>query len=186
MVFSLKKDARRVMAVLPKRFERFGLRLHPEKTRLIDFRRCQLTTQAGDSGQDSKRKVFDLLGFTHYWGRTRRGGFVVKRKTAKDRFGRSLKRVAQWCRNNRHLPLGVQHQNLIRKLQGYYQYYGITGNQRALARFLYELKRIWRKWLARRSQKRDISWDRFICILTRYPLPEPNMRRLAESLAVSP
>ena len=186
MVFTLEKDARKVMAVLPKRFGRFGLSLHPEKTRLLDFRRPQLTASLGISGQDRKPKVFDFLGFTHYWGKTRGGGYAVKRKTAKDRFGRSLKRVGQWCRNNRHLPLGIQHQNLTRKLQGYYQYYGIMGNQRALTRFLYELKRIWRKWLARRSQKRNMPWDRFIRLLTRYSLPEPHMRRLAEPIAARP
>jgi len=127
MVFSLEKDARRVMAVLPKRFGRFGLSLHPEKTRWIDFRRPQPTPRAGNFGQDREPKVFDLLGFTHYWGKTRRGGCAVKRKTAKDRFGRSLKRVGQWCRNNRHLSLGIQHQNLTRKLQGYYQYTASRG-----------------------------------------------------------
>jgi len=186
MVFSLEKDAKRVMAVLTKRFGRFGLSLHPEKTRLVDFRRPKLTNQQGGSEQGSWPAVFDLLGFTHYWGKTRNGNLAVKRKTAKDRFGRSLRKVVQWCRNNRHLPIGVQHQNLIRKLQGYYQYYGVIGNHRALTRFLYEVKRVWRKWLDRRSQKRSMYWERFVRLLARYPLPEPPLTRLVAQIAVRP
>ena len=93
MVFSLEKDAKKVMAVFPKRFVRFGLSLHPEKTRLVDFRRFKQTSYEGSPGPYPKPGIFDLTGFTHYWGKTRKGGLVVKRKTAKDRFGRSLKRV---------------------------------------------------------------------------------------------
>ena len=186
MVFSLENDARRVMAVLAKRFGRFGLSLHPEKTRLVDFRRPKQTDQQGDSGQGSGPAVFDFLGFTHYWGKTRKGNLAVKRKTAKDRFGRSLRKVVQWCRNNRHLPIGVQHQNLIRKLRGYYQYYGVIGNRRALTRFLYEVKRAWRKWLDRRSQKRNMYWERFVRLLARYPLPEPPLTRLVAQIAARP
>jgi len=186
MVFSLEKDAKKVMAVLPKRFGRFGLGLHPEKTRLVDFRRPKQTLYEGSPGSCPKPGIFDLLGFTHYWGKTRKGGLVVKRKTAKDRFGRSLSRAAKWCRNNRHLPLRIQYQTLVRKLQGYYQYYGIIGNHQALSRFLYEVKRVWRKWLDRRSQKRSMSWDRFVRLLDRYPLPEPSLTRLVVPVAARP
>jgi len=186
MVFSLESDAKRVMAVLAKRFGRFGLSLHPDKTRLVDFRRSRQTDRQGEAGQGSGPAVFDLLGFTHYWGKTRKGNLAVKRKTAKDRFGRSLRKVMQWCRNNRHLPIRVQHQNLIRKLQGYYQYYGVIGNHRALTRFLYEVKRVWRKWLDRRSQKRSMYWERFIRLLARYPLPEPVLTRLVAQIAARP
>ena len=120
MVFSLERDARKVMSVLPKRFGRFGLSLHPEKTRLVYFRCPKQTSCEGSLGQGSGPAVFDLLGFTHYWGKTQKGGLAVKRKTAKDRFGRSLRKVVQWCRNNRHLPIRVQYKNLTRKLQYYY------------------------------------------------------------------
>jgi RNA-directed DNA polymerase len=186
MVFSLENDARRVMAVLAKRFGRFGLSLHPEKTRLVDFRRSKLTDQRGDSGQGSGPAVFDFLGFTHYWGKALKGNLAVKRKTAKDRFGRSLRKAVRWCRNNRHLPIGVQHQHLLRKLRGYYQYYGVIGNRRALTRFLYEVKRAWRKWLDRRSQKRDMYWERFVRLLARHPLPEPPLTRSVVPLAARP
>ncbi len=186
MVFSLENDARRVMAVLAKRFGRFGLSLHPEKTRLIDFRRCRRADHQGDSEEGSGPAVFDFLGFTHYWGKTRKGNLAVKHKTAKDRFGRSLRKVVQWCRNNRHLPIGVQHQHLLRKLRGYYQYYGVIGNRHALTRFLYEVKRTWRKWLDRRSQKRNMYWERFVRLLARYPLPEPPVIRWGATLAARP
>jgi group II intron reverse transcriptase/maturase len=186
MVFSLEKDAKRVMAVLAKRFMRFGLNLHPDKTRLVDFRRSRQTDHQGGSGQGSEPAGFDFLGFTHYWGKTQKGNLAVKRKTAKDRFGRSLRKVVQWCRNNRHLPIGVQHQNLIRKLRGYYQYYGVIGNRQALTRFLYEVKRVWRKWLDRRSQKRTMYWERFVRLLVRYPLPEPSLARLVAQIAARP
>ena len=186
MVFSLESDAKRVMAVLPKRFGRFGLSLHPEKTRLVDFRRPRHTYQQRDSGDSSGRAVFDFLGFTHYWGKTLKGNLAVKRKTAKDRFGRSLRKVVQWCRNNRHLPIGVQHQSLIRKLRGHYQYYGVIGNRQALTRFLYEVKRTWRKWLDRRSQKRNMYWERFVRLLARYSLPEPPLARFVARIAAKP
>ena len=186
MVFSLEKDAKKVMAVLPKRFGRFGLSLHPEKTRLVDFRRPRQTSVEGSLGQDSGPGVFDLLGFTHYWGKTRKGCLAVKRKTAKDRFGRPLRRVVQWCRDNRHLSIRMQYQNLARKLQGYYQYYGIIGNRRALTRFLYEVKRVWRKWLDRRCQKGSMPWKRFVRLFDRYTLPEPTFTRLAVQIAARP
>jgi MoaA/NifB/PqqE/SkfB family radical SAM enzyme len=117
--------------------------------------------------------VLDLLGFTHYWGRTRRGGWAVKRKTAKDRFGRALKRVAEWCRVNRHLPVREQHQGLTLKLRGHFQYYGIIGNSQALKRFLFEVTRVWHKWLNRRSQRGNMPWDRFNRLLDRHSLPYP-------------
>jgi group II intron reverse transcriptase/maturase len=186
MVFSLERDARKVMSVLPKRFGRFGLNLHPEKTRLVDFRRPKQTGYEGSLGQGSGPGAFDLLGFTHYWGKTRKGGLAVKRKTAKDRFGRSLRRVVRWCRNNRHVPIRFQYHTLARKLQGYYQYYGIIGNHHAVTCFLYEFKRVWRKWLDRRSQKRSMPWERFVRLLDRYPLPEPSLPRLGVPIAARP
>jgi len=144
-----KADADRVMAVLPKRFERFALRLHPEKTSLIRFTRPGPgNNRAGRSG------TFDFLGFTHYWVRSRKGIWVVKRKTAKDRFTRALKRVGQWCRTHRHFPVKEQHRVLVFKLREHAQYYYIRGNSSAVARFYQEVRRRWHKWLNRRSQRR--------------------------------
>jgi RNA-directed DNA polymerase len=165
MVFANEADARRVLNVLPQRFAKFGLTVHPEKTRLLWFGDPR---RPGGRGPGS----FNFLGFTHYWGRTRRGGWAVKRKTAADRFTRALRRVAEWCRRHMHEPLRRQHAMLRRKLQGHYGYYGITGNQVALSRFLFEVQRRWHWALARRSQ-RGLLWARFNRMLAAYPLPAP-------------
>ena len=93
--FSQEEDARRVLAVLPKRFGKYGLSLHPEKTRLIDFRKPR-GTGPSDSSASPRRRSFDLLGFTHYWAKSRRGYWVIKRKTATDRLSRAITRIGQW------------------------------------------------------------------------------------------
>lgn len=174
MVFALEGDARKVLEVLPKRFGRYGLRLHPEKTRLVQFRRPRDGSERGGGG-DVRPGSFDLLGFTHYWGKSRKGSWVVKRKTAKSRFRRALKSIAQWCRRARHERLTDQHRMLETKLRGHYNYYGITGNLPALTRLKYLVGRVWRKWLSRRSQKGRISWERFNRLLRVFPLPPPRI-----------
>lgn len=170
--FSLEEDARRVMDVLPKRFGKYGLALHPEKTRLVQFRPPRTSERDGSRGGSgpSQPGSFDLLGFTHHWAKSRRGHWVIKQRTAKDRFARSLKRMAEWCRLARHRPVRDQHRDLSRKLRGHYGYYGITGNWEALDRFRFEVGKVWRKWLGRRSQRRQ-SWDRFNQFLERFALP---------------
>ena len=167
LVFEREEDARRVLAVLSKRFAKYGLRLHPEKTRLVDFRS---PPRRGQDGSQRERS-FALLGFTHFWGRSRKGRWVVQRKTAKDRFTRALRDIGQWCRAHRHWPVAAQQAALYRKLTGHYAYYGITGNGRALDRFLYEVRRLWRKWLHRRSWRGRMTWDQFVRLTERYPLP---------------
>lgn len=167
MVFASARDAHRVMAVLPKRFGKYGLTLHPEKTRMVPFRRPQWHA----SKQPAQR--FDFLGFTHYWARSRKGHWVVKRQTASQRFSRAVRAVDEWCRRRRHWPVREQHAGLVRKLKGHCAYYGITGNSRALGRFHYELRRHWQRWLNRRSQRRRMPWARFARLLGVYPLPAP-------------
>ena len=168
--FSHEEDARRVLAVLAKRFEKYGLTLHPDKTRLIPFR----SPNRGDSRRDDSdgTGTFDFLGFTHVWTRTRRGGWCIRQQTAKDRFGRALRRISEWCQGSRHEPLTAQHTSLCRKVRGHYEYYGITGNSWALGRFRQEVQRVWHKWLAHRSQQ-PMTWERFNRILKRFPLPRP-------------
>jgi group II intron reverse transcriptase/maturase len=168
VIFEEERDARRVQEVLPKRFAKYGLTVHPEKTRLTEFRRPKWTDRKGKGD-------FTFLGFTHYWGKSRKGNWVIKRKTASKRFQRSLRAVTQWCRENRHETLRDQHQTLTRKLEGHYQYYGITGNFRCLASFLLLVRRTWFKWLNRRSQKKSLTWDKFAQILERFPLPRPRI-----------
>lgn len=163
MVFSDEADAREVLRVLPERFARYGLTLHSEKTKLVPFRR---------PGADDASATFDFLGFTHFWSRSRKGNQVVKQKTAKDRLNRSLKRVGLWCRRNRHLPVRLQHTYLSRVIRGHCGYFGITGNSFALRDFREGVRRLWCKWLRRRSNaaalKRREWWD---ALCKRYALP---------------
>ena len=175
LVFASEADARRVLAVLPKRFGRYGLTLHPEKTRLVDFRRPDRRDPPGSSQRGQRPGTFDLLGFTHHWGQSWRGGWVVTRRTMRQRFSRAIQAVARWCRAHRHEPVAEQHRALGRKLQGHYAYYGITGNARALQRFCDEVAHVWRAWLDRRSQRARMSWARFGRLRQHYPLPPPRV-----------
>ena len=167
LVFEREDDARRVLEVLAKRLAKYGLRLHPDKTRLVDFR----SPSQAQRGGSPRGRSFAMLGFTHFWGRSRKGRWVVKRKTAKERFSRALKAIDQWCRAHRHERVAQQCAALSRKVRGHYAYYGITGNVRALQRFLYETERRWRKWLNRRSWRARMTWERFDRMRKTYPLP---------------
>jgi RNA-directed DNA polymerase len=168
MVFETEEDARRVADVLPKRFEKYALRLHPEKTRLVRFKKPDgRETPKGESGATS----FDLLGFTHFWAKSQKGNWVVKKKTAKDRFSRTLKRISEWCRANRHLPIKEQHAALTRKLRGHDAYFGVTGNSPALSALRHRVHRIWFGWLRRRSWRSAWTWVRMNTLLARFPLP---------------
>jgi RNA-directed DNA polymerase len=168
--FTDGQDARRVMEVLPKRFGKYGLTLHPEKTRLVPFDR---PPRADNPPGGAKPETFDFLGFTHYWGRSWRGYWVVKRKTMSTRLSRSLRALSDWCRSHRHLPVREQHAHLTWKMRGHYAYYGLTGNGASLTQFWEAAKRIWKKWLGRRSQRAYFDWPRFVRLLERYPLPLP-------------
>src|SRR6202042_3599253 len=161
MGFSHEGDARRVMAVLSKRFAKYGLMIHPDKTRLVPFERPDHGPKPPDTKRRESPGTFDLLGFTHFWSRSRSGNWVVKQKTSDSRFSRGLKSVSQWCRFNRHLPMAAQHHTLCQKLRGHFAYYGITGNSVALSRFRWFVTGIWRKWLSRRRRQGTIPWDQF-------------------------
>jgi RNA-directed DNA polymerase len=175
ILFSHEADARRVMEVLPKRFGKYGLTVHPEKTRLVPFYRPSKETDDSKDDPNQGPGTFDLLGFTHYWGKTRRGGWAVKRKTMSKRLSRAVRSIAQWCRTHRHLPVREQYTKLSQKVRGHYAYYGITANARALANFLAAVQRAWRKWLDRRNSRREMVWERFAKLLQRYPLPQPRI-----------
>lgn len=171
MVFGEQEDALRVQKVLSSRFQRFGLTLHPDKTRLVSFKRPHL------DGNGPKPGSFDFLGFTHYWGRSRRGTWALKRKTAKGRLSRALRSINQWLRRSRHRPVGEQAAALRRKLSGHYNYYGIRGNSTGISRFADEVRRLWKKWLGRRSQRARMTWEKFHRLLERYPLPPARLPR---------
>jgi RNA-directed DNA polymerase len=177
IIFAYEQDARRVLDVLPKRLGKYGLMLHPEKTRLINFERPDRRTSRDDNGDSCSRPgTFDLLGFTHYWAMSRKGYWVVKQKTAADRLRRSIKRVTVWCRLHRHDPVSEQWMALRRKLLGHFAYFGITGNYQALHNFSVRVVAVWQKWLSRRSQRAWISREKMTRLLERYPLPQPRLR----------
>jgi RNA-directed DNA polymerase len=183
IVCASARDARRIHATLPKRCAKYGLTLHPEKTRVIRFLRPPaFPATKRHAPVEGAPETFEFLGFTHYWGRSRMGKWVVKRKTAATRFTRSLKRIAEWCREHRHYPVAWQHEQLVLKLRGYGAYYAITGNLRQVQAFRYAVECLWRKWLNRRSQRRDMPWERFLRLLQRYPLPT---MRIVRPVAVS-
>jgi hypothetical protein len=167
MTFETYHDAKRVMDVLGKRLGRFGLALHPDKTRFLDFR----PQRHGGTPPVCQAQSFDFLGFTHAWGKSRKGKDVVRQTTAKSRFARSLVAVKSWCRANRHQPTHEQRAWLSAALNGHYAYYGITGNIRRLQEYRYQVVRIWHKWLARRTRGRPFLWDHFNAFLARHPLP---------------
>jgi group II intron reverse transcriptase/maturase len=171
MGFTHEEDARRVLAVLPKRLGKYGLTVHPEKTKLVDFRQPPHDARPKGGPRGERPGTFDLLGFTHFWARSRKGHWVVKRKTSKSRFTRAVRTIAHWCRDNRHRPIAEQHAALSRKLRGHYAYYGITGNSLALNRFRDQVQYAWRKWLARRNSKTRPPWDWFHRLRVRYRLP---------------
>ena len=173
--FTDESDARRVMEVLPKRFGKYGLSIHPDKTRLVPFARPRERQGRGEPGSGNRPGTFDFLGFTHYWGRSRRNNAVVKKRTAASRIRRFAKAIAGWCRKNRHRPIKEQHQTLSQKLQGHDNYYGLTGNSAMLGRVRRIVVGIWRKWLARRSWRANFRWGDLWGLLGRMPLPAPRV-----------
>jgi group II intron reverse transcriptase/maturase len=169
--FEREDDAKRMMGVLGLRFERFGLRLHPEKTRLLPFGRPRKGASISKGPA-----TFDLLGFTIHWRRSRTGSWVPGLKTRKASFRRAVTALAEWCRRHRHRPVKEQHAALSRRIEGHFNYFGVNGNARNLQRLVDEVARAWHKWLRRRGQRRPLNWTRFVELLRRMPLPVPRIR----------
>ena len=168
--FQYEDDARRVMEVLPKRFGKYGLELHPEKSRLLDFSKPARTQKSGRGAN-----TFDFVGFTHYWARSRRGFWVIKRKTARKKVRKTIQGIRDWCRRNRHRNLEEQYRVLCSKLRGHYQYFGVRCNTRAMYTVRYHVLLGWRYWLHRRSSKKAMTWDKFEVLLDKMPLPSPKV-----------
>ena len=168
IIFESKRDAERVHRLLAKRFAKYGLEIHPDKTRLVEFNRPGPRDKRGNNS-------VDFLGMTHYWGRSRRKKWIVKQKTAKGRLSRALKAVSLCCRKNLHLKVKVQHERLTQMARGHYNYCGVTHNSPSLSKFYHQMKRIWRKWLNRRNREKSMPWERFNLLLKRYPLPKPKI-----------
>jgi group II intron reverse transcriptase/maturase len=168
--FEQEDDARRVMTVLGKRLGRFGLALHPDKTRLLPFGRPPKTQQRGKGPA-----TFDFVGFTFYWTRTRQGHWRMWCKTRRASLRRAKKSIYDWCRRHRHLASEAQHAALSRRLQGHFNYFGVSGNYGSLQRLVEATKRAWYKWLCRRSQRTRLNWERFTDLLRWWPLPRPRI-----------
>jgi group II intron reverse transcriptase/maturase len=171
LCFQYREDAERVLEVLPKRFAKYGLTLHPEKTRLLAFGRSALPNRP----DAPKPATFDFLGFRHVGARSRRGRFTIHLRTIRKRLRRSVKAVAQWCQQHRHDPVENQAAALNAKLRGHYQYYGRPTNFRSIWRFYRLTRRLWHKWLTRRTRGKRLDWDTFQALLNRHPLLYPRI-----------
>jgi hypothetical protein len=169
--FERREDAERVLGVLEKRMAKYGLTLHPDKTRIVPFQRPG-PEQRGGKGPGT----FDFLGFTVYWRNTRQGKWVPALKTRTSRLKRTIQAVRDFCRSQRHEPVKEQHGRLCRRLNGHYNYFGVNGNISALQRLAFKAEHAWRKWLNRRSQRRSMTWEKFGAILKALPLPKPTIR----------
>ena len=169
--FERRDDAERVRDVLPKRLGRYGLTLHADKTRVLPFGR-PLRRQQGGKGPAS----FDFLGFTLHWRRARSGRWGMWCKTRSSRLQRASTVAAAWGRRHRHLPVAVQHAALTRRIQGHFNYVGVSGNARSLGLLVDDTERHWYKWLRRRSNRTRLTWPRFVAVVERYPLPVPRIR----------
>lgn len=168
IAFEHEHDARRVEAVLGKRLARFGLTLHPDKTRLLPFGRPSLFSNRGPG-------TFDFLGFTFHWKRGRSGSWRMACKTRRASLRRAIVSVNDWCRRHRHQSLKDQHLALCRRIQGHFNYFGVNDNTRSLMRVSQAAEKSWFKWLRRRSDRKRLTWPRYVAILSRHPLPRPRI-----------
>jgi len=172
MGFQRAIDARRMLQDLRERMAHFGLRLHEDKTRLIEFGRLPALDRKRRGAR--RPETFAFLGLTHYCGWTRDGRFLVKRKTQSERLTRKLTTLRQEARRRMHTPVALQRRWLSQVLRGHYAYYGLSGNYRSLNMFYQEVRRLWFRALRRRSQ-RHMTWQDFGTLLRRSPLPTPRI-----------
>lgn len=167
VVCEKREDAEALREQVSARFRSYGLAIHPEKTRIVDFRHPWKG--------DCKPQTFDFLGFTHYWAKTRRGGWGVARKTRAKKLHAALVNVWDWCKRNRHQPMEQQRRELSAKVRGHYAYYGIRGNSRALQNFFDEVQRTWHHWLNRRSRQRSDGARLWRLLVEHFSLPPPRI-----------
>ncbi len=166
-----EEDGQRIMEVLPKRFAKYGLTIHPEKTKKIRFKWVNKYVQ------DSGNGTFDFLGFTHFWARSRNDNWVIKRKTVRKRQARAMRNLYVYCRNEKHKPIREQYVQLCAKLHGLYNYYGVICNYRMLLMLYEHTRSCWRRWLGRRTRDGYISCERFEKFLEYWELPRPRVTK---------
>jgi group II intron reverse transcriptase/maturase len=172
LCFQHREDAEKVLSVLTKRFAKYGLTLHPEKTRLVEFGR---EAEEHAKRQGKKPDTFDFLGLTHICARSRRGKFTVHVRTMRKRLRRGLKAVAQWCQEHMHDSVDEQQKTLNAKLRGHYQYYGRSTNYRGICQFYRKVRHIWRTWLSRRTRGAKMTWEKYAGLLRQLPLLPPRI-----------
>ena len=172
MGFQHETDAVRFRTDLQQRLKRFGLEVHPDKTRLIRFG-IHAASNRRERGQ-GKPETFDFLGFTHICGKTKSGKFLLLRRTSKKRMRAKLKLIREGLLRRRHLPVPVQGRMLQAVVRGYFAYHAVPSNIRCLGRFRTEVVRAWLHALRRRSQRTRTTWERMARLATRW-LPHPRI-----------
>jgi group II intron reverse transcriptase/maturase len=166
-------EAQLILQALRERFTQCDLTLHPEKTRVLSFGRYE---RQNARRQNRRANTFDFLGFTHFCAESRRGKFIVGRQTSRKKYRKKCQELRTWLKKVRsQIPVKAWWPVLKAKLQGHYQYYGVSGNMRGLTRYYRFAIRLVKKWLNRRSQRRSFSWERFLAYLDHYPLPTPRI-----------
>ena len=171
--FQHREDAMRFEGELKARLEQFGLEVEPAKTKMLEFGK-RAASNAKARGE--KPGTFEFLGFTHYLSKGRRGQFRMKRVTSGKKYRAKLAEMKEWVKRGRRQPLKKLMAGVGAKLNGHYQYYGVTDNYRGIGRFTEEVKKLVFKWLNRRSQRRSYTWGEYEKMLERFPLPKPRIR----------
>jgi hypothetical protein len=173
--FQYRNEAEQYLEQLRRRFEHFGLELHVDKTRLIEFGRYAVSTRAKRG--EGKPETFNFLGLTHFCAKTRKGWFTVGRKTIRQRWQVKLREVKAELRSRMHDPVPEQGRYLSAVVRGHANYYGVPGNSRAITNFRTAAIRIWRRTLSRRSQKGRINWKRMVRLVAKW-IPNVRVRYL--------
>jgi len=166
-------DAKRIERGLHNRFGKYGLQLHPAKSRNFSFGHFE---RENAKAQNRRANTFDFLGFTHYCDQSLKGRFKVGRKTSRKKYSEKCKKMKAWLKDIRNqVKTKDWWKKLVSKLRGHFQYYGVSENYRGIARFYKFTICMVRKWLNRRSQKRKMNWANFLRYLNLYPLPKPKI-----------
>ncbi|MDA3938345.1 MAG: group II intron reverse transcriptase/maturase [Spirochaetia bacterium] len=174
-------DAKRIEQGLRNRFNKYGLELHPTKSRNMSFGRFE---RENAKKQSRRANTFDFLGFTHFCGLSRKGRFKISRKTSRKKFTAKCKEMNRWLKSIRNLIETKEWWKILKaKLRGHFQYYGVSENYRSINKFYYLTIKMVRKWMNQRSQKRTMSWEKFFKYLEYYPLPKP---RIVHNFYLSP
>lgn len=173
-VVQYDRDAQRIEKALKNRFNKFGLEINPDKSKTFSFGRFE---RKKAKTQDRRANTFDFLGFTHFCDKTRRGNFKVGRRTSRKKFVKKCKEMNIWLKSIRNLVKTKEWWKILKsKLQGHFQYYGVSGNIALISKFYFITIRLLHKWLNRRSQKKKMNWEKFKNYLNHYPLPKPKIK----------